>query len=203
MKKIKGPIELFSEQVDNSLVSYTNSATADVMGIEGEIRENLGSWWKPLEEFTLGFNAAYIQSKVPLNNEQIYFRRTRDVPGSPLNDLSTSRPLYDQPEYVINGDLTWDHKATGTALTLVGGVVGRRLVLASLRQPDEYEEPAPQLDFFLSQKFGKHWKAKFSAKNLLDPVYKVTQTWGTSGFTTISRSYTKGMTFGFSMSCEF
>jgi hypothetical protein len=103
---------------------------------------------------------------------------------------------------VFNTDLTWDHKATGTTFTISGGVVGRRLIVVGLARPDEYEEPAPQLDVFLSQKLGEHWKLKLSAKNLLDPAFEVKQDWGATGSTTV-KSYTKGMTFGVSLGCEF
>jgi len=195
MKKIKAPIELSGENGDNSVVTFFNYDQADVMGIEGEIRKNLGTVWKPLEELTIGFNAAYIQSEVPLTFDQ---KRNRELFG----DTATSRPLYDQPEYVINGDVTWTHKATGTSATLSGSVVGRRLVLVGLMRPDDYEEPAPQLDFFLSQKIGKHWSLKFSAKNLLNPVYETTQTWPGGGPLPI-RTYTKGMVFGLQLGCEF
>jgi hypothetical protein len=117
-------------------------------------------------------------------------------------ETSTSRPLYDQPEYVLNGDLTWDHAATGTTLTLAGGVVGRRLVVYGLSKPDQYEEPAPQLDFFLTQKLGKHWKLKFSAKNLLNPDFKIGQNSPQRGYDVL-KSYSKGITLGLSVGCEF
>jgi len=164
--------------------------------VEVEIRENLGSWWSPLKEFSLGFNAAYIKSKVALTAQQ------QDIRGDLWLDDAGTRPLFDQPEFVINGDLTWEHATSGTSVTLSGAVVGRRLVLVGLATPDEYEEPAPQLDVFISQKLGKHWKAKLFAKNLLDPTYDVTQEWPGYGKLVIE-SYTKGITLGLSVSCEF
>jgi len=75
-------------------------------------------------------------------------------------------------------------------------------VLVGLATPDEYEEPAPYLDVSLSQKLGRRWKAKFSAKNLLNPSYEVTQTWPSIGTVPI-KSYKKGMQFGISMSWDF
>ncbi len=171
MKKIGSPIEQASEDINNDFIFYNNYEKADVQGLEVELRKNLGHFWEPLDELTLGFNYAFIQSDVPLTPEQRFNRREF------FGDTAEERPLYDQPEYVISGDLTWDHKASGTTVTVAGGVVGRRLILVGLGTPDEFEEPAPQLDFFLSQKFGKHWKAKFSAKNLLNPMYDVTQDW--------------------------
>ena len=195
VKKIKAPIELSGVLSDNSVITYLNYDDADVMGIEGEIRKNLGNIWEPLSDFTIGFNAAYIKSEVALTADQQF---NRGLSG--IHD--TTRPLYDQPEYVLNGDITWDHKPTGTAITLSGGVVGRRLILVGLAKPDDYEEPAPQLDFFISQRFGKHWKARFSAKNLLDPVYEVTQTWPDIGPLPI-RTYDKGMSFGLSLAYDW
>lgn len=196
MKQIDNPIELV--QVNANDVMYRNSEEADVYGVELEFRTRLDRLWEPLKEFTLGGNAAYIVSDVPISEAD---QRQRYL--TYLN-TDTDRPLYDQPEYVLNLDLTWDHAATGTTFTIAGGVVGPRLVLYGLTKPDEYEEPAPQLDVFLSQKIGKHWKLRFSAKNLLDPAFEVSQENSAAGNQTqIIKSYTKGMTFGLSLGCEF
>jgi outer membrane receptor protein involved in Fe transport len=194
-KKIASPIEQAAQDINNNFIFYNNYDKADVQGIEFELRENLGSLWEPLHELTLGLNYAYIQSEVPLTPEQ---QRNRE---SFLGQFETTRPLFDQPEYVLSTDLTWDHTATGTTLTIAGSVVGRRLVLVGLATPDEFEEPAPQLDVFLAQKIGKHWKAKFTARNLLDPVIQVSQDWEAG--TLPIRSYTRGMTFGLSLACDF
>lgn len=195
MKTIEKPIELAGETTDNSVVTFDNFDKADVTGIEFEARKNLRSFSSSLEEFTVGFNAAFINSEVPLTTEQLSNRQQ-------LSGLTeTTRPLYDQPEYIINGDLTWDHKKTGTSVTLSGGVVGRRLVLVGLALPDDYEEPAAQLDLFISQRLGKHWKLGFAAKNLLNPVYEVTET-SAQEDVVVLRSYTKGMTFGLSIGCD-
>lgn len=196
LKQIDKPIELI--QVNGNDVTYTNSPRADVYGVEAELRVGLDRIWSPLQEFTLGGNAAYIISDVSISpaDQRQRFQTYRDT--------SSSRPLYDQPEYVLNGDLTWEHARTGTALTVAGGVVGRRLVLYGLTNPDEYEEPAPQLDVFLSQKLGKAWKLKFSAKNLLNPAFETTQqNAAAGGQSQLLKSYTKGRTFGLSLGCEF
>jgi outer membrane receptor protein involved in Fe transport len=193
-KKIADPIELGSLDLNNETVSYNNFEKADVNGFEIELRKELGTLWKPLEEFTLGLNYSQIFSEVPLTADQIFNRA--------YFSSETTRPMYDQPEFIFNTDLTWDHKDTGTALTLSGGIVGRRLVTVGLALPDEYEEPAPQVDIFLSQKLGRHWKVKFSAKNLLDPAIETTITWPRAGVTPI-KSYTKGISYGLTVSCEF
>jgi outer membrane receptor protein involved in Fe transport len=196
MKEITGPIEQTSVSVNNDLVTFVNSPSADVQGLEFELRESLGNLWKPLEDFSVGFNAAYIQSEVPLTSDQ------RSQRGDNWGDTATTRSLYDQPEYVINGDITWDFKRTGTRLTVSGGAVGRRLVLAGLAEPDDFEEPTPQLDIFLTQQLGKNWKLKFSARNLLDPAYQITQEWPRGGQLPVE-SFTRGMTFGLSLGYAF
>jgi TonB dependent receptor len=155
-----------------------------------------------IRDFSIGFNFTYIMSEVPLTSTQYDFRT-----GEGLKTDKT-RPMFDQPEYILNADITWDHKSSGTAFTVSGGIVGRRLVVTGLATPDEYEEPAPQLDVFVSQSLGKHCKLKFSAKNLLDPVYETTQNWeflpgyGTSQTVKV-RSYTKGITLGISLSYDY
>jgi outer membrane receptor protein involved in Fe transport len=208
-KKIEGPIEAVG--IDPNTVSYENYEKADVQGIEGEWTTTLDIVSRHLKEFTLGINGSYIESEVPLNQTDLNIR------GGLWKDTATSRPMYDQPEYTFNGELTWDHKASGTLINISMGVVGRRLVLGGRWRPDEYEEPAPQLNFSMFQRLGKHWKLKFTAKNLLNPEYETTQDWpryyeapssGSSGSDIPAahvtlKSYTKGITFGLSLGYEF
>jgi TonB-dependent receptor len=197
MKKIDGPIELAAERNDNSIIAYNNFEKADVFGFEIELRKDFRGFLGPgTDQFSLGFNYAYIKSLVDLTAAQ-RLNRSRN-----FGDTTVDRPLYDQPEYVINGDLTWDNFLSGTSITLNGGVTGRRLVLVGLATPDEYEEPAPYLDLSISQKLGRRLKAKLSAKNLLNPSYEVTATWPEAGTVPV-KSYKKGMSFGLSLSYDF
>jgi outer membrane receptor protein involved in Fe transport len=197
MKKIENAIEQSAKDTSNEQVFYDNYDEADVFGFELELRKEFRGFLGPgADQFSLGFNYAYIKSLVDLTGVQITNRMNN------YGGRETDRPMYDQPEYVINGDLTWDNYLTGTSITLNGGVTGRRLVLVGLASPDEYEEPAPYLDFSISQRLGRRWRAKFSAKNLLNPSYEVTQTWPSIGTVPI-KSYKKGMSFGFSLAWDF
>jgi outer membrane receptor protein involved in Fe transport len=183
---------------DNAQISYENFEKADVFGVEAEARFKLDRLWDEFEPFSVGVNGAYIKSKVPLTESQIKNRG----PALGYGDRSTTRPLYNQPKYIFNADVTWDFKRTGTAVTLSGGMVGESLVLVGLAKPDEYVQPAPQLNLFIRQKLSKNWDLRFTAKNLLNPAYEVTQTWPEVG-KVVLRSYTKGITFGLSLGCEF
>jgi outer membrane receptor protein involved in Fe transport len=196
MKQLTDPIELAAETTDNENIFYNNYDKADVFGFEVEFRKNFrGFLGTPIDQFSVGVNYAYIKSTVDLTEEQQLNRQK-------FGDTSTDRPLYDQPEYVVNGDLTWDHFGWGTSITLNGGVTGRRLTLVGLATPDEFEEPAPYFDIYVTQRVGRKWKVKLSAKNLLNPTYEVTQTWPSIGTVPI-KSYKKGMSFGMSMSYDF
>jgi outer membrane receptor protein involved in Fe transport len=197
-KRIKDPIEQASLDRDNAQISYENFEKADVFGVEAEARFKLDRLWDEFEPFSVGVNGAYIKSKVPLTESQIKNRG----PALGYGDRSTTRPLYNQPKYIFNADVTWDFKRTGTAVTLSGGMVGESLVLVGLAKPDEYVQPAPQLNLFIRQKLSKNWDLRFTAKNLLNPAYEVTQTWPEVG-KVVLRSYTKGITFGLSLGCEF
>jgi len=194
-KKIDRPIELNSTRTDNSQVTYVNFEKADVYGVEGELRMKLDRLWNPLRSLSLGFNGAYIKSKVPLTRSQQLNRQR-------YGDSGTTRPLYDQPSYILNADLTSDIERTGTTITLSGGVVGERLVLVGLAQPDEFEEPSPELNLVVRQRIGKHWDVRFTARNLLDPEIQKTQTWPTTGNVVLS-SHTKGISLGLTVGCEF
>jgi outer membrane receptor protein involved in Fe transport len=195
-KKLDNPIELATEDINNDTVLYDNYDKADVYGFEVEFRKNVpGFLGAPVDQFSFGLNYAYIKSVVDLTTNQMFYRGFVGI-------YDTDRPMYDQPEYVINGDLTWDHFGWGTSITINGGVTGRRLVLVGLNTPDEYEEPAPYLDVYLTQKLGRNWRVKLSAKNLLDPTFETTQTWPSIGTVPV-KSYKKGMSYGISVGCEF
>ena len=69
-----------------------------------------------------------------------------------------------------------------------------------MKTEDVFEQPAPGLDFVLSQKLGRNLTAKFTAKNLWNPTFK--RTYGEDS-NLIYSSYKKGMSFGASLSYEF
>jgi TonB-dependent receptor len=197
-KEITAPIEKVAlDARNNDTISFINSPSATVFGAEIEARTSLDIIDDLLGNFSVGMNAAYIVSEVE-NTPQI--QGTKAEVGL---DQKT-RPLYDQSPYVINTDLTYDNRALGTAVTLAFNVAGERLYLVNNQGYDVYEQPAPQLDFFLTQRLGKHWGLKFSAKNLLNPEFE--RIYGKSGEVAGSPlygRYRKGMTFGLSLGCEF
>ena len=81
-----------------------------------------------------------------------------------------SRPLQGQSPYVINANIDYDDKDSGTSATILYNVFGRRIDAVGTKPFDDvYEEPFKQVDFVFSQKFLKTSKVKVKFKNLLDP----------------------------------
>jgi hypothetical protein len=207
-KILEDPIEKYNATLDaegnpiwtgsGDFVTFLNTEEAKVWGLELETRQSLGVLTEALRPFSIGLNAALIQSEVQI---------TEDLQALKLGatgEAEDTRPLYDQSPYIINVDLTYNLEPTGTQITVAYYYAAERLALISNLNYDIYEQPAPSLDVVISQKLGKGFKAKFSARNLLNP--EVLYTYGVDGPTDteyVYSSYRKGLTFNLSLSYEF
>lgn len=194
-KDLTDAIERRFLTIGGEVVSFLNRESAEVYGVELEARRGLGFITEQLSEFSVGLNAALMQSEVPLTAEEI-FNRTEF-----LGDTSTSRPLYDQSPYILNVDFTFDRPVWGTTATVAFNVFGPRIVIAGLNTPDVYEQPTPSLDVVITKRFGDHFKLQFAAKNLLDPVYK--RTYGEEADAPAFSSHQRGRLFGISLGYQY
>jgi outer membrane receptor protein involved in Fe transport len=192
-KEIVAPIERQFFDREGKKVTFENRESGTLMGFEIEARSSLDIIESHLKNFNVGFNFAYIQSETALTVQEL--GQKRDFNPS----VEDTRPLYDQAPYIINADITYDDGRT--AATLAYNVVGERLDAASVVLEDIYLQPAASLDFSISQRLGKHWKIKFSAKNLLDPTFK--RTYGAEPEGRLYSSHRRGRTFGLSLGCDF
>jgi outer membrane receptor protein involved in Fe transport len=197
-KQIANPIELAQTETGPTELTYINSPEATLWGVELEARTALDILDDNLRNFSVGANFTYIQSEVRRSAVEIANRVAKNVPGE------DTRPLYDQSPYIINADITYANPEWGTTATLVFNVSGERLFFAGYTVPDVYEQPAPRLDFILSQRLGERWKLKFSARNLLNPdIERVHDFTGPNGEEYIFSSYTRGLEFGLSLSFDY
>lgn len=206
-KTVENPIEKYNADFDvdgepiftsGDFVTFLNSEEATVWGLEVEARQNLGAFSPVLDAFSAGFNFAWINSEVPLEEG------LQASKGQAIANVPDTRPLYDQSPYIINADLSYDNVRSGTTVTVIFGYAAERLALINSGNYDIYEQGAPILDLVLSQRWGDHWKLKFSAENLLNP--EVTRAYNVddpADATYLYSSYTRGVTFGLSVGCEF
>jgi TonB-dependent receptor len=192
-KDLQAPLEqtsFYDDITDLNFFKYVNAPSGTIRGLEFEARKRLDQLSSTLRQFSLFFNYTYIASSVPVTGQAAEFV-----------DQST-RPLQGQPEYVINAGLNYDndeyrfyaglfYNVTGPLLYAAGSPFvepGTTKVLSYF--PDIYQQPAPSLDFNLTQGLTDNWKITFRGKNLLNPWNNKTQT--LNGTEYIYSSYTKG-----------
>jgi TonB-dependent receptor len=190
-KELEHPIEKTIVTFGGGIVGFENREEATLYGLELEARHGLDVISERLGDFSAGVNFAYIKSEVPLTEtEQI------NDPNSP-----DPRPLYDQSEWMLNTDLTWERESLGTTATLAFNWAAPRIYLVDRGGPDIYEHPPMTLDLVVSQKLGRHWQLRFTAKNLLNPEYR--RTYGDGFDDKIYSANTRGRVFGLQATWEY
>lgn len=181
-KEIDQPIEqirLSSTLANTSFLTFFNNpGTARLRGLEVEARTDLAFLGNELENFSVGFNGAYIDASVdyPESVYRSYFfiqtvtpsGEITNVQGTGVGPDSTadqpygnhkpdSRRLFDQPEWIVNADLSYENPDWGTILTLA--VFAQSDVLTSVgsgfdASADEFSLAYYQLDVILQQNLG-------------------------------------------------
>lgn len=194
-KELTGPIELEYTDQQANISQYRNRPEATLYGAEFEARTRLDFFGDRFENFSIGANFTYIQSKVPLTQVELFSKRQLD-PSTPAD-----RPLFDQSPYIFNLDLSYENPRTGTGITGVLNRTGERLFVVNPLGLDVYEHPPFLLDLILIQRLSARWSVKFSARNLLDPDYLRTYGEGRNGL--VFNKYKRGRTFGLSLSAQF
>ncbi len=192
-KDMTDVIEKRAVNIVGDIVTFVNRPEAKVYGVELEARKSLDFLDARLSGFSLGGNLSLIESEVAIPADEQAVLRLWGV-------TDTTRPLSDQSPYIMNWDLSYDNRRSGTSASLLFNVYGPRLAVTALNSPDLYEQPAPGLDLVVSQRIGRHMRLKFTAKNLLNPAYKLTYGKSEEGIYT---AYTRGTSFGLSMAYEF
>lgn len=194
-KNIDRPIEQqIVEQGGEQYFQYINNPNGTLWGAEFEARKRLDQVASFLKNFSANFNFTYIQSEVALTQVQI--QKKNDIG---LNE--TTRPMQGQPTYIINAGLSYDDQERGFYAGLFYNVTGPLLYAAGLDLPDLYEQPAPGLDFNLTQSFAEQWSITFRGKNLLNPIFRQTMTYAGQEYTYLS--YTKGFDLSTSINYSF
>ena len=201
-KSILAPIEQVQvPQGESQLYQYQNFPSGTLWGAEFEARKRLDQVSEVLKDFSVNFNTTYIQSQVDLTQQE---QNTRANLG-----IAPNRPLQGQPLYIINAGLDYNNAQAGFYAGLFYNVTGPLLIAAGGEEggaglkylPDIYEQPAPSLDFNLTQTFADNWKFTFRGKNLLNPLFQQTLTY--NGVEETYLSYTKGWDLSLSMAYGF
>jgi outer membrane receptor protein involved in Fe transport len=177
-KNFENPVESRIRQISsNNRGEFVNAPSAELYGIESELRFGFERFHEILSPFQALANFTWIHSEVQ-------GQRKRAMQG--------------QSPYLINAILFLELFGGGSQMSLLYNRFGRRIAKVGVDIfPDVYEEARESLEFSYSQKYGKRLKSKFTAKNLTDA--EVLQTQG--GLTT--KKVQPGRTYSFGFSYAF
>lgn len=140
---------------------YNNPNEAKLKGVEIDARKNLGFLNESLSNFSVGGNFTYIEGEVDRFAIEIAAKNQVNAP------VSDTRVLTDQPESILNFDLTYDNQDLGLSVSLVYYMISDVLEAVSLQDSyDVYREAYDQLDLTLSKEIGERFKLSLSAKNI-------------------------------------
>lgn len=192
-KSFKNPIVLVNLGKSNPEFQYQNVDEASVYGVELEYRKNLSFISPVLNNFKWGANLSYIYSEVDIDAEELADIQSIN-PGA-----SDKRTFFNQSPYIINTNLAYSSPDNGLDATLSFNMFGERLVIVGQEgTPDIFEQTRPQLDFTISKKFKENLSVRLSAKNLLDPEYKLQSSFKGNDY--IYSNYNLGRTISMSLS---
>lgn len=208
-KSIKNPIErtFIANAATSTIITYLNSDTANLYGVELEFLFDFGRLNKSLSDFSFGFNTSLMQTHVDVKPTTV------NPDGTVISSIEThqSRNLQGASNWLINSDLKYQFNLSekwSNTLSLVYAVFGKRIYAVGSAGVDHiYELPVSQLDLVWSSKLSDHFDLKFSADNLLNPDRKFEL--GNDGTSPIIESsnlisnYKKGVGFSLNLSYTF
>ncbi len=163
-KHFEDPIEpIFRASSETPRVTFVNSPSAELIGLELEGRKQLDFIDKALADFQL------------ISNVTLTWSRTQVEQTGQNTITSLSRPLVNQAPWVLNVSLDYENDV-GTHVRGLYNVAGETLVEVGADQlPDAYKHSEHSLDLVASQKFAEHWQVKAQAQNVLNAETLVTQ----------------------------
>lgn len=177
-KQFDNPVELrIQEATSNLRADYTNAPSASLIGLEGEVRAGFERIHDVLTPFQFVANYTWIRSEVE-------GRRKRTLQG--------------QSPYLLNLILFYEIFDGGTQMSLLYNEFGRRLAKVGAGSfPDVYEESRSSLEYAWTQKLGKGFKSKFTARNLTSPASVQTQGGLITRRVKTVPTYSLGVTYAF------
>lgn len=173
-KRITRPIEkiLFENATLGRFESWANNPAEVILkGTEVEVRKSLGFLGRFFNSTTIGGNYTWIDAEVPLHPATL--AQLRNVVYLDPTLLPVSRPLFDQPRWLLNADLTYRQVKWGTEITVAYFAISDVLSLPGSGYPPEfdlYERSYERVDLNVAQRIGEAWSLKFAVRNLGNPV---------------------------------
>ncbi len=163
-KQFDSPIERVDVATGGPpLITFINSDAAFNLGVELEVRRELGDMAEWLSPFSVFSNVTLMHSRIDINERA-------------SANTNPSRPMIGQAPYVVNLGANYTHGSGATTATLLYNVVGPRIWAAgAIPFPDIYEQPRHLLDLSLRFPVRGGLSGRIDGRNLLDAPYILRQ----------------------------
>ncbi len=197
-KKFKDPIELtyFESSTDN--FQPQNLGDTNVMGVEFELRKNLGFLTTTLNNFSINVNTSVIKSTQKFSEQERNLRELGLRDGQTLGD---DRELQGQSPFLINAGISYQGEENGLQMGLFYNVQGKTLqVVGNGFVPNVYTMAYHNINFNLTKTLGgkKNQRITFKVANLLgDDVESEYGSFGASNQTFSKRSPGRAFSLGY------
>lgn len=193
-KNFTDPIEI-AYKIENYDRLPVNASQARNFGLEFEARTCLDQVSDRLRNVSIGSNLTLVNSRIKIPTDELALMRNLD------STVSDTRPMANQSPYIVNVDLSYDNAKSGTNVSLLYNVFGRRFYYnAQGAAPDIYEMPRKQLDMTISQKIFFSITLKASARNLLNSHFEADYYYTGSGNRVVFEKHDLGRSFSFGLS---
>lgn len=169
-KSFDKPIEMvrIPEQQTSTEFQPRNVGDGRVIGVELEMRKNLGFIATALESFNFNTNITLVQSQIDMTDLEYNSRKSFEKRGETIDN---TREMAGQSPYVINAGFTYSNDSLGLDAGFFYNVKGPTLYIVGAGLfPDIYFESFHSLNFSLTKKLGaeKRGAIDFRISNLLN-----------------------------------
>jgi hypothetical protein len=141
--------------------TFQNALGAQNYGAEVEIRKSLESlgqkdnFLRYFKNFMLVANASVIKSEIKIDTSQFFAS-------------DAVRPMQGQSPYIVNLGVYYQDNDHGLMVSLLYNVIGKRLVVVGLDNPDVYEMPRNVFDLMITKNIGEHVQIKGGIQDILN-----------------------------------
>jgi TonB-dependent receptor len=198
-KHFQNAIEPIVDDVNSSTtISYFNSKSAYVYGVEMEIRKSL--------DFING--GTFFKATTAYANVAITKSRVTNLAG--VKSIETTRPLVGQSPYVINAGIQHSELDNKLSINILYNRLGKRIFYAGgQRFSSIYEQPRNVVDAQIGYKvFKNKGEFKVSASDIFNEKYNFVfeldgKPYTPSGFGNTFRAFRPGSTYSLSFNYTF
>ena len=163
-KRFDRPIERIDLATGGQpFVSFFNAEAASNLGLELELRKDLGTLSRALAPYAAFTNLTLMRSRI-------------DVGSGASSNTNADRPMMGQAPWVVNIGISRTGALERSSATLLYSAVGPRIYSAgTIPFPDVIEQPRHMVDVSVRLPLGDRWSWKMDARNLFDAPYRLTQ----------------------------